>query len=55
MELGAGGGGRGPYGPDQAERTEGVTTDPATLPNDSTWYLVTNLLAQSYQRKSGQY
>lgn len=33
----------GPYGPSQAERAVVVTTDPATLPDDTTWYLVTNL------------
>lgn len=33
----------GPYGPDKAERAVVVTTDPASLPDDSTWYLVTNL------------
>jgi hypothetical protein len=33
----------GPYGPRKAERAVVVTTDPATLPDDTTWYLVTNL------------
>jgi SRSO17 transposase len=35
----------GPYGPNHAERTVVVTTDPATLPDDTTWYLVSNLPA----------
>jgi SRSO17 transposase len=33
----------GPYGPKRSERAIVVTTDPATLPELSTWYLVTNL------------
>jgi hypothetical protein len=33
----------GPYGPDQARRVVVATTDPATLPPLTTWYLVTNL------------
>ena len=33
----------GPYGPEQAQRLVIVTTDPATLPELTTWYLVTNL------------
>jgi len=35
----------GPCGVDQAERLIIVTTDPATLPELTTWYLVTNLPA----------
>jgi SRSO17 transposase len=35
----------GPYGPDKTERAVIATTDPATLPDTSTWYLVTNLPA----------
>ncbi len=35
----------GPYGPDKQERAIVVTTDPQTLPDTSTWYLVTNLPA----------
>lgn len=35
----------GPYGPGKAERAVVVTTDPATLPDLTTWYLVTNLPA----------
>ena len=31
------------YGPDRQRRLVAVTTDPATLPGQSTWYLVTNL------------
>ena len=33
----------GPYGPDKQERAIVATTDPQTLPDASTWYLVTNL------------
>jgi len=33
----------GPYGPDQARRMVVATTDPATLPDLTTWYLTTNL------------
>lgn len=33
----------GPYGPQRRERAVVVTTDPHTLPELSTWYLVTNL------------
>jgi len=35
----------GPYGPAKAERAVVATTDPQTLPDISTWYLVTNLPA----------
>jgi hypothetical protein len=35
----------GPYGPDKMERAIVATTDPKTLPDLSTWYLVTNLPA----------
>ena len=35
----------GPYGPDKKERAIVATTDPETLPDLSTWYLVTNLPA----------
>jgi len=35
----------GPYGPDKTERAIVATTDPLTLPDISTWYLVTNLPA----------
>lgn len=31
------------YGPDRQRRLVAVTTDPAALPGQSTWYLVTNL------------
>ena len=37
----------GPYGPDKTERAIVATTDPLTLPDLSTWYLVTNLPALS--------
>lgn len=33
----------GPYGPDKAQRLVIATTDPNTLPELSTWYLLTNL------------
>lgn len=33
----------GPYGPRKPERAVVVTTDPETLPELNTWYLVTNL------------
>ena len=33
----------GPYGPDKRQRVVIATTDPATLPELTTWYLVTNL------------
>jgi SRSO17 transposase len=33
----------GPYGPDRALRAVVATTDPATLPSLTTWYLATNL------------
>jgi hypothetical protein len=33
----------GPYGPERAQRAVVATTDPATLPEHSTWYLATNL------------
>ena len=35
----------GPYGPDKTERAVIATTDPVTLPDLSTWYVVTNLPA----------
>lgn len=35
----------GPIGPDKTERAVVATTDPQTLPDLSTWYLVTNLPA----------
>ncbi len=35
----------GPYGPAKQERAIVATTDPQTLPDTSTWYLVTNLPA----------
>src|SRR6266568_6135803 len=42
----------GPYGPDQAERAVVATTDPLTLPDLTTWYLVTNLPAALEQGES---
>jgi hypothetical protein len=35
----------GPYGPDKPHRAVIATTDPATLPDHATWYLLTNLPA----------
>lgn len=35
----------GPYGPEKRERAVVATTDPPTLPDLTTWYLVTNLPA----------
>jgi SRSO17 transposase len=35
----------GPYGPDKTERAVVATTDPQTLPDLTSWYLVTNLPA----------
>ena len=43
----------GPYGPDKKERAIVATTDPKTLPDLSTWYLVTNLPAPS-ERRGGE-
>lgn len=40
LELGV-----GPYGPHRHQRAVVATTDPATLPEPTTWYLVTNLPA----------
>lgn len=40
----------GPYGPERSERLVVVTTDPATLPERSTSYLVTNLPAPGCER-----
>jgi SRSO17 transposase len=45
----------GPYGPAQAQRLVIVTTDPTTLPELTTWYLVTNLpLPEQRRAKNGQ-
>ena len=35
----------GPYGPERRQRAVVATTDPATLPEHTTWYLLTNLPA----------
>jgi SRSO17 transposase len=40
----------GPYGPQRRERALVVTTDPPTLPELSTWYLVTNLPVKNRPR-----
>lgn len=42
----------GPYGPDKKERAIVASTDPKTLPDLSTWYLVTNLPAPDEGRGS---
>jgi hypothetical protein len=42
----------GPYGPERVERAIVVTTDPATLPDLNTWYLVSNLPAPGSTRAS---
>jgi hypothetical protein len=44
----------GPYGPERGERAIVVTTDPAALPDLSTWYLVTNLPAPGSERAAAQ-
>jgi hypothetical protein len=43
----------GPYGPDKPQRLLVVTTDPATLPELSTWYLASNLPKPRSQRARG--
>jgi hypothetical protein len=40
----------GPYGPEQAHRAIVATTDPATLPERTSWYLLTNLPAPGSAR-----
>jgi hypothetical protein len=40
----------GPYGPTKPTRAVVATTDPTTLPQGSTWYLVTNLPASGRER-----
>ena len=45
--------GVGPYGPHRRERAVVATTDPATLPAHTTWYLVTNLPALDTDRARG--
>lgn len=42
-----------PYGPDKQERVIVATTDPATLPDLTTFYLITNLPAPGAQRAPG--
>lgn len=43
----------GPYGPGKAERAVVATTEPATLPDLTTWYLVTNLPAPPVSEENG--
>ncbi len=40
----------GPYGPDKTQRAIVATTDPETLPDLTTWYVVTNLPAPTAQQ-----
>jgi DDE superfamily endonuclease len=40
----------GPYGPQRRQRAVVATTDPATLPEHTTWYLLTNLPAPDTPR-----
>jgi len=40
----------GPYGPERRQRAVVATTDPATLPEHTTWYLLTNLPAPDTTR-----
>jgi hypothetical protein len=42
----------GPYGPNKTERAVVATTDPETLPDLTTWYLVTNLPAPTEEPTS---
>ena len=42
----------GPYGPHRRERAVVATTDPAMLPEHTTWYLLTNLPASASDRAS---
>jgi SRSO17 transposase len=44
----------GPYGTDKTERAVVATTDPQTLPDLTTWYLVTNLPAPTACPVTGQ-
>jgi hypothetical protein len=44
----------GPYGPEQAERAVVAMTNPLTLPDLTTWYLVTNLPASGSQPQTPQ-
>jgi hypothetical protein len=44
----------GPYGPDQAERAVIATTDPGTLPDLTTWYLVVSLPASLLEQERSQ-
>jgi hypothetical protein len=44
----------GPYGPERGQRAIVVTTDPAALPDLTTWYLVTNLPAPGSTRAAAE-
>jgi hypothetical protein len=41
------------YGPEESVRLVAVTTDPSTLPANSSWYLTTNLPAAGSSREEG--
>jgi SRSO17 transposase len=43
----------GPYGPKKAQRVIVATTDPKTLPERTTWYVVTNLPQLGGERATG--
>jgi hypothetical protein len=43
----------GPYGPERSQRVVVATTDPATCPELTTWYVVTNLPAPGTARTAG--
>jgi SRSO17 transposase len=43
-----------PYGPERSQRVVVATTDPATLPELTTWYVLTNLPAPGSTRAAGQ-
>jgi hypothetical protein len=45
----------GPYGRDKMERAVVATTDPLTLPDATTWYLVTNLPAPTERSSTEQW
>jgi hypothetical protein len=45
----------GPYGPGKAERAVVAPTDPVTLPDLTTWYLLTNLPAPSNCVETSQF
>lgn len=44
----------GPYGPERRQRAVIATTDPAALPEQATWHLLTNLPAPTSSRTAAQ-